>query len=81
MLEKEYKYFQNNLSQLLKKYRGKYLLIVEDSLIKVFDEDLDAVKYALNHGYKLGYFMVNLCIEEKYSMLQFYDRKVRASYV
>ncbi len=43
MLEKERKYFENNIAQWLKESPGKFVLIKDESLIGKFDNQKDAL--------------------------------------
>jgi len=38
MLEKEFKYYLDNQQDLVKKYNGKFIVIVEDKVIGAYDK-------------------------------------------
>ena len=78
MLEKEFKYFQENLSELLKKYEGKFLVIKETSVEGVFDTYEDAITFGVTK-YKLGEFLVQQCVKEEVTTAHFINSFVMVS--
>lgn len=72
MLEKEYKYFQENLDSLLKKHKGKFLIIKDSSVQGVFETYNQALTNALAK-YKLGEFLIQECIKESLSTAHFFN--------
>ena len=42
MLEKEFKYFKDHQEELVKKHEGKYLVIVGEEVVGVYDSEIDA---------------------------------------
>jgi len=60
MLEKEFKYYLDNQTELVKVYNGKYLLIKDQTVIKAFDDQTSAYIEGTKN-YKLGTFLIQYC--------------------
>jgi len=75
MLEKEYKYFQDNLESLLKEHKGKFLIIKDASVQGIFNTYNEALANALTK-YKLGQFLIQECIKESLSTAHFFNSNV-----
>ena len=60
MLEQEFVYYVEHQSELVSKYRGKYLVIRDQSVIAIFDSEIDAV-IETSKKYDLGTFLVQKC--------------------
>ncbi len=48
MLEKEFKYFKDHQEELVKKHEGKYLVIVGEEVVGVYNAEIDAYTEAKN---------------------------------
>ncbi|MFC1947314.1 DUF5678 domain-containing protein [Chloroflexota bacterium] len=59
-LEREFKYYIDNQDELIKKYRGKFIVIKDQKVIGVFDSDLEAVEKT-SQEHELGTFLVQEC--------------------
>jgi hypothetical protein len=46
MLEKEFQYFLANQKELVKKHEGKFLMILSDEVVGIFENTIEAYKYA-----------------------------------
>ncbi|MCK4312601.1 MAG: hypothetical protein KAW88_07690 [Candidatus Cloacimonetes bacterium] len=64
MLEREYDFYIKNLSALLKKYKGKYIVIVGEEVVGSYDTEIDAYTNSIKL-YELGSFLIQYCIPEK----------------
>ncbi len=61
MLSKEFKYYLDNQEALVKKYFGKFLIIVDNTVVDTFDDHMEAYESAKNK-YGLGNFLMQLCL-------------------
>jgi hypothetical protein len=61
--EKNYEWFEANLSDLMREHRDKYLIIYEESLRGVFSDIEDAITEALTFA-KPGEFLIQRCVPE-----------------
>lgn len=75
VLEKEFNYYINNQRDLVKKYEGKVIVIVDSKVVGVFDSELEAVREA-SKKYKLGSFLVQVCAPGKENYTQTYHSRV-----
>lgn len=64
--ERNYLWFKKNLSEVIKKYKGQYLIIHEESLCGAFSTFDEALESALKFA-KPGDFLVQHCVDEKES--------------
>jgi len=60
MLEREFKYFLDNKSELEKKYTGKILVIKNEQVVGVFDDELKAYLDSIDK-YENGTFLIQKC--------------------
>ncbi len=60
MLEREFNYFLDNQNELVKKHRGKYVVIVADKVVGEFESDA-AAYFETIKKYQLGTFLIQLC--------------------
>ncbi len=75
MLNKEYKYFKDNLDTLLKEYEGKFLVIKDESVIASFDNYNEALEFALSK-FEVGQFLIQECVEKDLTTAQFFNSYV-----
>ena len=74
MLEKEFKYFKDHQDELVKKFKGKYLVIVGQEVVGAYDTEIDAYVEAKKH-YKPGSFLIQQCLPGESTYTQtFYSR-------
>jgi hypothetical protein len=69
MLEKEFKYYIDNQPKLVEKYNGKYIVIVGNKVVGVYDSEIQAYTESKNE-YSLGTFLIQLCKPGKDSYTQ-----------
>lgn len=68
MLENEFQYYIDNQSELVEKYKGKFLVIKEQSIIGVYDSEIEAYTETVKKE-ELGTFLIQECQpgEENYT--------------
>lgn len=60
MLEKEFQYYLDHQTELVKVYNGKYLVIKDEKVIGIFDTQAEAyTKTAEQH--EVGTFLIQFC--------------------
>jgi hypothetical protein len=69
MLDREFKYYIDHQDELVRKYNGKYLIVVGDKVEGAFDERIDAILDGRKR-FGAGNFMVQLCSpgDESYTL-------------
>lgn len=75
MLEKEFEYYIKNQEELVKKYKGKFLVIKDE---KVVGDYIDKVT-AYNEGikkYELGTFLIQQCLPGKDNYTQTFTSRI-----
>jgi len=75
MLDREYKFYKQHQEELIKKYRGKVLVIRGDEITGVFDNEEEAYRDAKSK-FELGSFLIQRCIPEKEGIQSFHSRVV-----
>ncbi len=60
MLDKEYKYFTDNKERLFEEYPNKFVIIIGESVVNVFDTLSDAYTFASEH-YAEGQYLIDQC--------------------
>jgi hypothetical protein len=68
MLEKEFKYYVEHQNELVKKYKGKFIVIKDEVVIGVYDNEVDAYTSSVKDN-ELGTFLLHECQpgEENYT--------------
>jgi hypothetical protein len=59
LLEKSFNYYKKHQAELVKKYEGKFVVIVGEKVVGSYDTEGDAIKETLK-TYSLGDFLVQL---------------------
>lgn len=75
MLDKEYKFYRENQSDFIKKYKGKFLLIKGEQVVGAFDTREEAYNNAVQQ-YKLGTFLIQECIKDDKEVTQTFHSRV-----
>lgn len=75
MLEKEFAYYLHNQSDLVKKYKGKFIVIKDDKVIGAYDSHLDAYNTTVKTE-TLGTFLIQHCLPGKDSFTQTFHSRV-----
>ena len=74
MLEKEFKYFKDHQEELVKKHNGKYLVIVGEEVVGVYDTEIEAYLEAKKR-HQPGAFLLQHCLPGENTYTQtFYSR-------
>lgn len=60
MLDKEFQYYLEHQQELASKYDGKYIVIVGDKVVGVYESNEGAYEESLK-SYKLGDFLIQEC--------------------
>lgn len=63
-LDNEYAYFKENRAQLLKQYRGKFIVIIGKEVVGSYDDDAQAYANTIK-DHELGTFLIQLCLPDK----------------
>jgi len=75
MLEKEFEYYIKNQEELVKKYEGKYLIIVGKNVVDVCNSDEEAYFKAIKK-YEKGTFLIQFCEAGDSSYTQTFHSRV-----
>lgn len=75
MLDKEYKFYLKNQADLVKKYKGKFLIIKDEKIVGVFGTREEAYNSAIAQ-YKLGTFLIQECLESGKNVTQTFNSRV-----
>ncbi len=74
-LKKEFKYYIDHQKELVKKYNGRYIVIVDSKVIGDYDSEIEAIEET-SKTYKLGMFLVQKCEPGSNSYTQNYHSRV-----
>lgn len=55
LLNKQYKFFKDNMEMLMEKYEGRFVVIHDEEVVGSFESDRDAYVYCVKH-FKVGTF-------------------------
>lgn len=75
MLEKEFKYYQEHQSELVREYEGKFLVIKDEQVEGVYDTQLQAYTEAKKR-FELGTFLIQHCLPGMSSYTQSFHSRV-----
>lgn len=78
MLEKEFQFFIDHQNELVKKYNGKFIVIIGDKVINAYNTQEEAyIKTIKDH--ELGTFLIQECLPGEDSYTQtFHSRAIFA---
>lgn len=74
MLDKEFKYYLDNQIELVKKYNGKFIVIVGNVVVGVYDSEGEAFLES-KKKYEIGTFLIQLCSPGKDSYTQVFHTR------
>jgi predicted GTPase len=60
MLDKEFQYYLDNQNNLVKKYDGRYIVIVDNQVVGDYEDYSQALSNSLKN-YEMGTFLVQKC--------------------
>ena len=75
MLEQEFKYYLSNQQELLKKYNGKFIVIIGCEVVGSYDSHMQAYE-ASKQVYPLGTFLIQHCTPGADSYTQTFHSRV-----
>ncbi len=75
MLDREFEYFMEHQQELASKYDGKYIVIVGDSVVGVYETNENAYEESLKN-YKLGEFLIQECSPDASSYTTVFHSRV-----
>ena len=61
MLRREFQYYLDNQSELVKKYNGRVLVIVGERVVGDYDDFDQALSKSIEKKYEVGTFLVQEC--------------------
>lgn len=61
MLEREYGYYKKHKAEFDKKYDGKFIVIVGETLLGAFDTQVEAIKAATSKSHAPGEYILQFC--------------------
>ena len=78
-LHKDFQYFLDHHDELVNLYDGKYVVIKDQEVVTFANTLEDGINKALELGFELGTFLVQLCTEGDSAYTQrFYSRAIFA---
>lgn len=75
MLEKEFNYYLANQAELVKKYKGKYIVIKGETVIGSYDAE-DVAFFETEKEHETGTFLIQLCEPGEGSYTQTFHSRV-----
>lgn len=75
MLEKEFQYYLANQDEFLKKHLGKFLVIKGESIVGVFETEIDAYLFGIDK-FEPGTFLIQQCLPGKDNYTQTFHSRV-----
>ncbi len=75
MLEKEFQYYKDHQDELVKQHNGKFLAIVGEQVVDVFDTEIDAY-LEMKKTREVGTFLIQHCLPGKNSYTQTFHSRV-----
>lgn len=76
MLDEEYKYFEKNKEDLVKKHENKFIVIKQSQVIGTYDTEKEAYEDTVKN-HKVGTFLIQQCVKNEKEITQtFHSRAV-----
>ncbi len=75
MLDREFKYYIDHQSELLKRYNGRYVVIVGNEVVSTHD-DYEEALFGASKKYAVGTFLVQKCTEGEKAYTQTFHSRV-----
>jgi hypothetical protein len=75
MLEKEFQFYKDHQDELVRQHNGKFLAIVGEEVVGVFDDEIDAY-LETKKKYEVGTFLIQHCLPGKNSYTQTFHSRV-----
>ena len=77
-LQKQLEYFKSHQDELVKKYKGKFLVIKDQEVKGVYDTEMEAYTDA-KKKFELGTFLIQQCLPGQESYTQTFHSRVTLS--
>jgi len=75
MTDKNYAYFREHLDELIEQFRGKHVVIKDESIFGVYDDFKEAYDETTKTE-ELGTFIIQQCVTEDEEMITFVSGNV-----
>ena len=75
MLEREFQYYKDHQDDLVKQHGGKFLAIVGEEVVGVFDSEIEAYLQT-KKTHEVGTFLIQHCLPGKNSYTQTFHSRV-----
>jgi hypothetical protein len=75
MLDKEFKYYLDNQNELLKRYNGKVIVIIDEQVVGDYESYEEAFFDSIEK-YELGKFLIQECTEGEDAYTQTFHSQV-----
>lgn len=75
MLEKEFKYYLDNQKELVKKYNGKFIVIIDNEVVGDYGS-YDEALFESCKKHELGTFLIQECTEGEDAYTQTFHSRV-----
>ena len=75
MLDKEFQYYLDNQNDLVKKYNGRFIVIVGDNVVGDYDNHEQALYNSMSK-YELGTFLIQKCTKGTEAYTQTFHSRV-----
>ncbi|MCD8312950.1 MAG: DUF5678 domain-containing protein [Bacteroidales bacterium] len=76
MLKKEFDFYLKHQNELVRKYNGKYLVIVGEEVVGAYNSEMDAYVNA-QKKYELGTFLIQECTPGEEAYTQVFHSRVK----
>ncbi len=73
MLEKEYNYFNIHRNEFIDKFKGKFIVIMNESVLGTYNTMEEAISVTTK-THKIGSFLIQECIPEEQNIQHFHTR-------
>lgn len=74
-LEREFNYYRAHQEELVRLYKGKFVVIFDNQVLGAFDTEMDAIR-EISPKYPLGTFLVQKCEQDNDSLTQMFHSRV-----
>ena len=78
MLDKEFKYYKDHQTELVSKYDGKYIVIIDSKVVGVYETHIEAYTTSKNK-YEVGTFLIQYCSDGEPNYTQSFHSRVHFS--
>ncbi|MDR1459342.1 MAG: hypothetical protein LBI60_03935 [Bacteroidales bacterium] len=75
-IDNEYQWFVKNHDRLAKEYKGKWLIIKDETVTDSFEDETEAVHYAAKN-YEAGTYIIQLCASKLEDLTQHFHSRAK----